>query len=1418
MSVSPGDTLDDRYEVLSVHPGAMGVVYALRILETGEIVAGKAVREELRGDPRVRMRFEREVRTWIRLGRHPHLVQALSVESIEGFPLLMLEYVSGPTLATLLKADGPLAIAQAADFALQFARGLAFAHEFPEGGLVHRDVKPENLFVTRDRVAKVSDLGIVKVMTRDMEATAEGIGLGTPYYVSPEQLKGRRDVDGRSDVYSFGAVLYEMVTGEIPLHGDSLESQIYKILRTSPGPAFALNSAVPATLSGLIDRCLAKDPRERPTGFHAIAEELRELLEDPAFVEAEPIGATCGICGYASARTPEPCPVCGGGMGAPLPFRARAFEIEHGERAAGPASLSIRGVACRPRQPRVGQEVEIAVSVVNRGGAAARLCEMAYGTPDPDRFRLAGSDDAWHGEIPPTRGGPPLTVRYRMVPLREGSFAIPTPEIRYEGAHGERAVAKGAGPVRISVNFPYELPLAGREEPRKRLKSLLTDKTAAFALVEGEAGSGKSRFLSDAAEWLRETCWTVLRGKSLERGREPMKSFHDVARQAFGIGRGDLGTSSLMARVIDGLHPLVGEDPGMAGYFASFLAGGEIPEAQARMRDYLWFRLLAALSPVALLLDDLQWADEETLDLAESLVRRAREEGIAIAVAGSTLNADPGERTRRRIAHLKNRFSAMATNPGMTRRIPLLPLGEEDVRTLLDHVFPGNTLGEDHPWLLSTVTEQSGGNFFHLAQILKLLREAKDEEGEPLVSAEGGTWTLRPELSLDRLQQWVPPAVDDMVRALVTPLPEEVRSVLDMAAAIGEEFEASLLEEIAGDVGKVDRALEELEQAELVRATDDAGGRLRFTSSLVPAIVERLTAERSRRGHARLHREVARAMEATLGRHGLRRSAMRYARHLLLAGDRELAFRWLVAAADGFVRQQHFFRAETALNRAARLLAEGVEAPDHDIGTCRLLQGEVLRVTGRLGEALEAYEQAVEHLGTEEKGKPFLARVLGSMGRVHEIRGETDRAVYCFELGARIREDLGDALGIAYSLNDMGRMHLMVGEEEKAVAAFSRARDIARESDRPSALGKSLDNLATVAIRRGAWEDAEALFRESMAIAEKSGNRLGVARSLNGLGTVAIRTGDLEKAKDRYQRAIRIRQEVGDREGAANVLSNLGVIHDRLGDTEEALRYYRRAAEAHRAIGSRRGLATVLNNIGVVNLARGDVGLATERFGETLRIRREIGDRERMGRALLNMGEARALAGDRESAHDFLEEALSAFLGVEDGIGVLSVRAARAGQARREGRYEDALEDLRVALADEGRDTAVRALLHLETAEVLLAMGRIEGSAPAAERGFELAEEAGERSLMAQALRLTARLLRERGDTETARGRLRTAEGLLRGTSGPELARVYLEEALAAEGAERRELLMRARGLVDGLEARGVELPERQLIERLLSR
>ena len=253
--------------------GGMGVVYRAVDTRLGRAVAIKvlpadaATDDAPAGSASRHRRFVQEARAASALN-HPHIVTIYEIDEHEGTTFIAMELVDGTPLDTLL-AEGPLTIDDAMEYATQIASGLAAAHA---AGLVHRDIKPANLIITRDGRAKILDFGLAKLAERPHDAetmtsmgTRAGLILGTAAYMSPEQAQGR-DATSRSDIFSFGAVLYEMLTGTRAFRGDSDIALLTAILRDEPPPVQTLRPDAPAALQEIVSRALAKDPAARYAG------------------------------------------------------------------------------------------------------------------------------------------------------------------------------------------------------------------------------------------------------------------------------------------------------------------------------------------------------------------------------------------------------------------------------------------------------------------------------------------------------------------------------------------------------------------------------------------------------------------------------------------------------------------------------------------------------------------------------------------------------------------------------------------------------------------------------------------------------------------------------------------------------------------------------------------------------------------------------------------------------------------------------------------------------------------------------------------------------------------------------------------------------------------------------------------------
>ncbi len=279
--------------IAKIGQGGMGTVFKARQISLDRVVALKILPPSLAKDEKFIGRFQREARTSAKLN-HPNIVQVISVGKDEptGMWYFAMEYVDGPTLNHLL-STGPLTEERALEIVRDVARGLECAEA---QGIVHRDIKPDNILLTKTGDAKLADLGLARQTHDDASMTQSGQAVGTPNYMSPEQVRGRSDeIDHRSDLYALGATLFHLVAGRPPFSGETSAVIMSKHLTEKPPLANRINSAVSEECSRMIVRLMQKERERRFQSASELTAKITTMLDGCRRVQASRTGGASNL-------------------------------------------------------------------------------------------------------------------------------------------------------------------------------------------------------------------------------------------------------------------------------------------------------------------------------------------------------------------------------------------------------------------------------------------------------------------------------------------------------------------------------------------------------------------------------------------------------------------------------------------------------------------------------------------------------------------------------------------------------------------------------------------------------------------------------------------------------------------------------------------------------------------------------------------------------------------------------------------------------------------------------------------------------------------------------------------------------------------------------------------------------------------
>ncbi len=517
-----GRVFGDRYRVDElVGKGGMGCVYRALHVVMQQTVALKVMRRDLARDVTAIRRFYHEARACSGL-KHHHTIKVHDFGvSDDGYPYLAMEYLSGRPLGAVLRAEGRLEAGRVVRLAQQVCKSLQEAHD---AGIVHRDLKPANLFLAQvpgeGDYVKVLDFGVAKFLERDgggeKSVTSTGMVVGTPRYMSPEQLCGRA-LDGRSDLYSLGVVLYELLSGQVPF-GSLSTAELIARQMSEPAPPLSLavgDDSVPPALCALVDGLLARDPADRPANAQALLDELDAIAVaggGPRTTAPGPVGAPSTVPPVAGPRSPAPAgnsvpPAARSAAGPPRP-RLRVGAAPTPAPVLATTAPGRGKAGARPRRWAMPPAQLLGIVLVAGLAVAVVVVGlMAFGGPAPDATGTGEPSPppvgGGFGPAPATPDGSTALPQGRTVAAPGGPAAAPDVATGTETpptVDGDRAAAAapapatgGRGPLGAGPGSPPSdlVCLTVQSEPPGAKVSVIRGQAMGVAPVrlEGPAGS-----------------------------------------------------------------------------------------------------------------------------------------------------------------------------------------------------------------------------------------------------------------------------------------------------------------------------------------------------------------------------------------------------------------------------------------------------------------------------------------------------------------------------------------------------------------------------------------------------------------------------------------------------------------------------------------------------------------------------------------------------------------------------------------------------------------------------------------------------------------------------------------------------------------------------------------------------------------
>jgi predicted ATPase len=1264
-----GETVGPFRILAELGRGGMGAVYLAEAVEPVEgvpvtaQVALKLFHPHLVGDPETERRFLQEAQLGARLDCE-HVVRtyaagAVEVEGRGNMRWLAMEFVRGQTLRELLREIGPFPEPLALLLARQAAQALAAIHD---AGIIHRDVKPENLLVTADHRLKLMDLGVARIQEASLRLSHTGEFLGSLPYAAPEQFDGTPVVDGRADLYSLGVVLYEVLTGRNPFAAADPFSSMRRHMEVVPDKPGMVNPQISHLLEELVMTCLEKKRDDRFTDSWALLDALEQGAASRWWMARQTVSLRPGDArSVRRVRIPRETGVFG-----------RDRELEQLDEWFKLAAAGKGQVALVIGEPGIGK-TRLLDELAARFEAARTPFQYLHGSTPPeggvrplqpfseallDRFGEERLEDVLQRLLRATPTLVPAFAAFlRGAPPPPGAEPLTRDSMLTVAAECFRNLAE----ERTTILVVDDLHFA--DEETRRLFAYLARQAPDLRLLL----VGTARPERHLAEYLAGLEMTP-GGHRISLGRLGAKESVALLREFLGshktvdelglpiIEKAD-GNPFFIFEIVRGLKERGALTPMPDGTWAAKMGVTEV-DVPSTVRDLLMLRLAEL--------------DEDDMDVLHAAAVQGFE--FDPEVVADALSAD-------RLPVLK-RLGSLERRHRLVRHL--------GYRYRFDHHLVREMVYDD---LARPLREE-----YH-----RLVGEAlRRRASAPEVVASHYFRSSRPDEGL----------------------PDLLPGLARLLAAFQNEVGASLCRlglQALPEGDDTERAATRFEvMLHLATFLDRLGKREEQEKTLneARALLDRLGgAERA----IRLFDSLS-WMFANTGRFEEARQAAE--RALKTAGESKdvrgetRACKSLGMVAWSLGRMED----ARALYERSLSLARQLEDRKEEADALNNL-GTVAQNTGDYEGARTFNEQAlVIHRANSDRGGE--ARSLSNLGIVSYSLGRYDEAKDFYERALRIRREVGDRQGEGTSLNNLGAVAHYLGRYDEARAFHEQSLQIKRQTGDRAGEATALNNLGNVAYAQGDLAEAEKMHSRAVEIRRAIGDVRGQAYSVSNLGLVLQDMGRIGDARRMHEEALSLNHVVGDRAGAAIALNCLGALATNRGAFEDAERLLQDSLEACRSVSDPRGESYAVTSLAELARQRGDVEGSRRLHEQALELRRGLQYTHGIMTSRLSLGDVYADLGLRDEAREALRDAagLAAKLGRPGHEALARARLALLeGSAPPESAPETFCpaeeQDLRWVLfrLAEARGDAAGAAMHRARLRSLLDASA--GSLPPEERG-----------------------------------------------------------------------------------------------------